>query len=319
MRRIVCVIAVLCSCVLAVPARAQQQKEPEDPENERQIGLWLDQGISTGLSANKSLDVEFHERFDEGASNLFEYFVQGGLAFRLRPWFTLIPIYRYQRFPGNPTIVYENRVQLNLTLSTSRGPWRPTLRTLIEGRFADNRPASARLRFRPGVEYTLPLRMPRRPVLIVSNEFFITAGNNPFANGGSSYTQNRFQVGVRLPIADSFSVRPYYLLQSVNLPSGWDKNEIFGISLAFRIPRKTKTVRSRQPGCEGGSCPYGSKLSQKCIVSANAMAMSPCGNCTNWDCARTNVNVCCFVCNWQSGSQCPAGCTDAGNCGRSPP
>jgi Protein of unknown function (DUF2490) len=144
MRRIVSVIAVLCSCLLPVPARAQQQEEPEDPENEKQIGLWLDQGISTGLSANKSLDVEFHERFDEGASNLFEYFVQGGVAFRLRPWFTLIPIYRYQRFPGNPTIAYENRLQLNLTLSTSRGPWRPILRTLIEGRFVDNRPASAR-------------------------------------------------------------------------------------------------------------------------------------------------------------------------------
>jgi hypothetical protein len=114
-RHIVCVIAVLCSCVLTVPARAQQQALPEDPEDEKQIGLWLDQGISTGLSANKSLDVEFHERFDEGASNLFEDFVQGGVGFRLRPWFTLIPIYRYQRFPGNPTIAYENRVQLNLS------------------------------------------------------------------------------------------------------------------------------------------------------------------------------------------------------------
>jgi hypothetical protein len=240
MRRIVCVIAVLCCCVLAVPARAQQQKKPEDPEDEKQIGLWLDQGISTGLSANKSLNVEFHERFDEGASNLFEYFVQGGVAFRLRPSFTLIPIYRYQRFPSNPTIAYENRLQLNLTLSTSRGPWRPTLRTLIEGRFPHNRPASARLRFRPGVDYTLPLRMAQRPVLVVSNEFFIVPGNNPFASGGSSYTQNRFQVGIRFPIADSFSVRPYYLLQSINLPTGWDTNEIVGISLAFKVPRKGK-------------------------------------------------------------------------------
>src|SRR5580704_15160604 len=75
MRRILCVIAVLCGCLLPAPAKAQQQNEPEDPEDEKQIGLWLDQGISTGLSANKSLDVEFHERFDEGASNLFEYFV----------------------------------------------------------------------------------------------------------------------------------------------------------------------------------------------------------------------------------------------------
>jgi Protein of unknown function (DUF2490) len=232
--------AVLCSCLLTVPARAQQPQEPEDPEDEKQIGLWLDQGISTGLAVNRSLDVEFHERFDEGASNLYEYFVQGGVAFRVRPWITLIPIYRYQRFPGNPKITYENRLQFNVTLSKSLGSWQPIVRTLIEERFVDNQSASTRLRFRPGVDYTLPLRMARRPVLVVSNEFFIVPGNNPFASGGSSYTQNRFQVGVRLPIADSFSVRPYFLLQSLNLPGGWDTNEILGISLAFKVRRKTK-------------------------------------------------------------------------------
>lgn len=222
-------------------ALAQPQQEPEDPEDEKQIGLWLDQGLSAGLLANKSLELEFHERLDEGASNLFEYFVQGGVAFRLRPWLTVIPIYRYQRFPSNSTIAYENRLQLNLTLSKSRGAWRYNLRTLIEGRFPDNRPASARLRFRPGVEYTLPLRMTRPPVLVVSNEFFVVPGTNSFAAGGS-YTQNRFQVGVRMPIADSLSLRTYYLLQSVNLPAGWDTNEIVGISLslAFKVPRKTK-------------------------------------------------------------------------------
>jgi len=239
-RRIICVLALLCGCFLAIPARAQQHPEPEDPEDDKKIGLWLDQGISKPLSGNKSLDIEFHERLDEGASSLYEYFAQGGIAFRLRPWFTLIPIYRYQRFPGNPDIAYENRLQLNLTLSTSRGPWKPILRTLIEGRFPDDRPASARFRFRPGVEYTLPLRTAWRPVVVVSNEFFLVPWNNPFANGGSSYTQNRFQIGVRLPVTESFSVRPYYLLQSVNLPTGWDTNEIVGISLAMKIQRKTK-------------------------------------------------------------------------------
>ena len=239
-RRIAWLLAVLFSCVLAIPARAKQQPEPEDPEDEKQIGLWLDQGISADFSTNKSLEVEFYERLDEGGSNLYEYFVQGGVAFRPRPWFTLIPIYRYQRFPGNPTIAYENRLLLNLTLSTSRGPWRNNLRTLIEGRFPDDRAASARLRFRPGIDYTLPLRMARRPVLVVNNEFFIVPGYNPFANGGSSYTQNRFQVGIRFPIADSSSIRPYYLLQSLNQPTGWDTNEIVGISLAFKVPRKSK-------------------------------------------------------------------------------
>jgi hypothetical protein len=238
-RHTVFALAILCGCVLAVPARAQQQL-PEDPEDEKQIGLWLDQGISTGLATNKSLEIEFHERFDEGASNLYEYFVQGGVAFRLRPWFTLIPIYRYQRFPGNPKISYENRLQLNLTLSKARGSWRYNLRTLIEGRFPDDRSASARFRFRPGVDYTLPLRTTWRPTIVVSNEFFLVPWDNPFANGGSSYTQNRFQIGVRLPINNSLSVRPYYLLQSVNLPPGWDTNEIVGISLAFKVPRKGK-------------------------------------------------------------------------------
>ena len=78
------------------------------------------------------------------------------------------------------------------------------------------------------------------PVLVVSNEFFLVPGNNPFANGGSTYTQNRFQVGIRQPITDSVSVRVYYLLQSVNLPAGWDTNQIVGISLSFKILNKKK-------------------------------------------------------------------------------
>jgi hypothetical protein len=234
----VIVLAVLCCCAVTGQATAQQQP-PEDPEDDKKLGLWLDQVISTGLTSSKSLDIEFHERFDEGISNLYEYFVQGGVAFRVRPWLTVTPLYRYQRFPGNPAVAYENRLLLNVTMSTSRGAWRPNLRTMVEGRFPDNRTASARFRLRPGIDYTLPLRMKLRPVLVVSNEFFFVPGTNSFAAGGS-FTQNRFQVGVRLPITDSFSIRPYYLLQSVNLPKGWETNEIIGISLATKFLNKTK-------------------------------------------------------------------------------
>jgi len=223
-------------CVLPIAARAQQQL-PEDPEDDKRFGLWLDQGVSAALWTNKSLEVEFHERFDEGAENLYEYFVQGGIAFRPRPWFMVLPIYRYQRYPVSAT-AYENRILLNFTLSRPQGTWRPNFRTLIEGRFPDNRSSSARPRFRPGIDYVLPLRTAWRPVLVVNNEFFLVPWENPYANGGS-YTQNRFQIGVRLPITGSLAVRPYYLLQSVNLPLGWDTNEILGISLAYRISRKT--------------------------------------------------------------------------------
>jgi hypothetical protein len=237
--RRVLLFAVLCCCTVTGGARAQQQQPPEDPEDDKKLGLWLDQGISSGLTPSKSLEIEFHERYDEVISNFYEYFVQVGIAFRARPWLTVTPLYRYQRFPGNPAIAYENRLLLNVTMAASRGAWRPNLRTMVEGRFPDHRPASARFRFRPGVDYTLPLRMKRRPVLVVSNEFFVVPGTNSFAAGGS-FTQNRFQVGVRLPITDSFLIRPYYLLQSVNLPTGWETNEIIGVSMAIRVRNKTK-------------------------------------------------------------------------------
>jgi hypothetical protein len=227
------------SCILAIAARAQQSELPEDPEDEKQFGLWLDQGLSAGLWADKSLEVEFHERLDEGASNLYEYFVQAGIAFRPLPWLMVLPSYRYQRFPPSAT-TYENRILLNLTVSRPRGSWRPNLRTLIEGRFPDNRAASARLRFRPGLDYVLPSPTPRPLVLVVNNEFFLVPWDNPYANGGT-YTQNRAQVGVRLPITSALTLRPYFMVQSVNHPDGWESNNILGISLNYKLTRTPKT------------------------------------------------------------------------------
>jgi hypothetical protein len=235
-------VAVLSCYLLVIPAMAQQEQPQQDPENERRLGLWLDQTISAGLSSNRSLEFESHERLDEGASNLFEYFFQAGIGFRLRPWLMVIPIYRYQRYPGDPFTSYENRLLLNVTLSHPLGRWRPNLRTLTEGRFPENRIASARIRLRPGIEYTLPLHMKRPPVVVVNNEFFIVIGANSFASG-SNFTQNRFQAGVRLPISDSVSIRPYYMLQSVHPPTGWDGNGVIGISLAFRLENPFRSLR----------------------------------------------------------------------------
>jgi hypothetical protein len=179
---------LLGSCVLAVTAMAQRQQQ--DPEDDKRLGLWLDQSVSVGLAPNNSLQFDFSQRFDQGASNLYEYFFQGGLAFRPRPWLTVTPIYRYRRYPMGTT-TYETRLRLNLTLGTARGRWLPTFRTIIEERLPENREASARLRFRPGIEYALPLRMTRPPVVGVSNEFFFVPGPNSYPSG-SSFTQSRF-------------------------------------------------------------------------------------------------------------------------------
>lgn len=231
------IAGILCIAI-AHSAGGQQQQPPEDPEDEKQFGVWLDQGVSSQFSSNKSLEAEFHERFDENVSSFYEYFLQAGVAFRLLPILSVMPAYRYQRFPGNTSLEYENRILLNITLSKSKGPLRPNLRTLIEGRFPENRIASARLRFRPGLEYSLPLHTSWRPVLVASDEIFIVPGTNSFAAGGA-FTQNRFQIGARLPIKSWYAIRPYYMLQSLNLPSGWETNEIIGLSMNFKIPMKT--------------------------------------------------------------------------------
>jgi hypothetical protein len=222
---------LLCFCLWPGPALAQ---EPNDPENDKRLGLWIDQVISAGFAPNRSLELEFHQRFDDGASDLYEYFFQGGVAFRLRRWLTFLPSYRYQRFPGDPTIAFENRVLLNITLSPELGRWRPTLRVLTEGRFPDRRAPSARLRLRPGIEYILPLRMARPPAIGASEELFFVPGTNSFAAGGA-YTQNRLQAGIRLPITNYVSIRPYFLLQSVNRATGWETDGIIGISLGLKF------------------------------------------------------------------------------------
>jgi hypothetical protein len=237
-RRILFALPLLCSLALTLPVNAQQQP-PEDPEHEKQLGLWLDQTLSVPRSPNRSLEFEAHELLDNGASNLFETFFQAGIAFRVRPWLTVMPAYRYLRFPGNSSVAFENRLLLNLTFSKSRGAWRPVFRTSVEGRIPDNRPASARIRLRPGVEYTLPLRLTRRPVVIVNNEFFLVPGTNSFFSS-YSFTQNRFQAGVRLPISPLFSVRTYYMLQSIDVPAGWDNNHIIGLSLNFRLRNRSR-------------------------------------------------------------------------------
>lgn len=162
------------------------------------------------------------------------------MAFRLLPILTVTPLYRYQRYPGNPNLDYENRILLDINLSKSTGSLRPTFRTRIEGRFPEGRVASARLRFRPGIEYTLPLRSTRPPVLIVTNEFFVVPGTNSFSAGGA-FTQNRVQFALRQPVNSWLVLRPYYMIQFANPATGWETNEIFGLSMTFRIPMRTTT------------------------------------------------------------------------------
>ena len=124
--------------------------------NGAEIWLWLDEAVSTPFSPDRSLEFEFHQRLDDGASNLFEYFFQGGMAFGLRPGLTRIPIYRYQRYPGDVITPYENRLLLKVTLTTKRGGGSPSYARLPRGDFQT---IASNLR---GFEFVLVSSMPCR-------------------------------------------------------------------------------------------------------------------------------------------------------------
>ena len=75
----------------------------------------------------------------------------------------------------------------------------------------------------------------------------------------------------------------------------------------------------KSPGqvCSGktGACPSGSKVGDSCSIG-DSEPVEHCGtNCTTYDCLGPNQTHCCYTCNWQPGSQCGSGCTDAFNCG----
>lgn len=214
----------LITLVLLAPSAVLAQTPPA-PSTDNE--LWLDQNLSLGLSPRTKLELSTVQRLDRGASNLFEAFWEAGLDVRVRPWLSVMPAFRHIRNePFRTEARYENRMMLNVTAGIRRGRWRPDLRMRLEGRFTEDRAARLRIRLRPRVQYTLPVGGARQPVLGVHNEFFLDAHTG-------SYVRNRVQAGVELPLAQHFSVRPYYMLESNRIAVGWDHDNVWGLSLRW--------------------------------------------------------------------------------------
>ena len=76
-RCVLFVVTVLFCNGLAVPARAQQQQAPEDPEDEKQVGLWLDQGISADLSSDKVAGIRIPPTLRRGSIEPFRVLLPG--------------------------------------------------------------------------------------------------------------------------------------------------------------------------------------------------------------------------------------------------
>lgn len=214
---------VCLSLGLFHPARAQAA----GPDNE----LWLDQNFFLTLSPKTALHLELVERFNEGASEFFQGYAALGLRWEVTGWLRLIPRYRQQRenpfaFAGQQII--EHRPQFDIELQHRWWQWGAILRTRFAWRQVEHRAGFLRLRVRGQVERALPLPWKRLPAVFVSEEIF-------YEFDVDKLNRSRLRAGIALPVSARLTLAPYYMLESKSLPTGWDHDNIWGLSLRWNF------------------------------------------------------------------------------------
>lgn len=205
-------------------ALVAQNTAAQNRDNE----LWLTETFSFGLSPKTRLDFRLEQRVNENVSNLLQAFVETGISFQARPWLNLVPGFRFVRHePFKTEARFENRPQLDVLMHRRWSSWRAELRTRFEGRFIEGESGSLRIRVRPGIQYTLPVRKGNPPAILIDNDLF-------FDPQGGGYNRNRLRVGVSLPISSRLSWTPYYMVESNRLPALWDHDNIWGLVFSWR-------------------------------------------------------------------------------------
>ena len=213
--------ALILACTILFPRPAAAQDWDQE--------LWLDQRFSFGLSRMTFARVRLLQGANDNVSHLFNTFVEVNVGFHVRPWLTLMPGFRHDRVnPLGRVSSHENRPQFATIFQTQWGRWKPNLRFLFEGRFLPNEPGFLRFLPQPGVEYTLSSYRDRPVVLYFTNEF-------AFDSRTGRFSRNRFQVGFSLPAARSFSIVPSYMIESIRAPGLWDHDNVWGLSLWWRL------------------------------------------------------------------------------------
>jgi len=220
-----CSLLLLCLCLgLFHSTRAPA----EGPDNE----LWLDQNFFLTLSPKTTLHLHLVERFNQNVSKFFQGYAALGLQWEVTDWLRLTPRYRHQRenpfgFAGEQVI--EHRPQFDIELHRRWGPWGAILRTRFAWRQIEHQPGFLRIRLRPQVQLSLPLAWKRRPAVFVSEEIFYEFGDVDKLN------RNRLRAGISFPVSAHLTLAPYYMVESKSLPTGWDHDNVWGLTLGWRF------------------------------------------------------------------------------------
>ena len=140
--------------------------------------------------------------------------------------FTWGPGFKYQeaRLPASHFIGEERFLMAGRWSAGKTGPWRWTVRGIVEYREIEDRPEFWRYRLRPEAKRA-----------IGSSKWEFAASNEGYYDSArDAYSQNRVQLGVQRPLDDHTSLSIYYLLRSDRIAGHWEEIQVIGTAWSFR-------------------------------------------------------------------------------------
>lgn len=177
--------------------------------------LWLFGSANTRINEKTTLFLEGEVRFEDNATSLYLYYLQGRLAFALHPWLTVAPGYRQAAV--RPLIdrrwipVYDPLVDLFVHKTLFQWAWIYRWRT----QYLIPQPGRAHFQWRNGLQVHIPLMGSLK--LILQEEAFIRQREG--------FSENRAGAGLQL-ITNKARFTCFYLNRPMKRYNRWYWDEV---------------------------------------------------------------------------------------------
>ncbi len=132
--------------------------------------------------------------------------------------------YQEQRAAASRFISEDRYLLVGRWAAGKTGPWRWTVRGVVEYREIEDRVGFWRYRLRPEV---------KRPLGSSKWEFGVSV-EGYYDSVRDAYGQNRVQLGIQRPLNDHAALAIYYLLRSDLIAGAWQETQVFGTTWSFR-------------------------------------------------------------------------------------
>ncbi len=153
------------------------------------------------------------------------------VSFKLTPWLSIAPGYRYERELKNQKWQHENRALLDLVFSHKFGDWRLDDRLRFELRDKSELPRPY-MRYRNRIRVRTPWEWTDYRINpYASWELFLD--DRPGSKTKDLWNRNRFEFGVTMKLTDCMSCGVFYMFKTKKTDGKWRPGHIPGIEISF--------------------------------------------------------------------------------------